>query len=170
MHELSIARSLVRVCEDAAEEQRAVRVSRVYLRLGPLSGVVREALEFAYDYATDGTLLAGSELVVEPVPVVARCEPCARDVEPAAPNRLRCPHCDEPTPTILSGRELLVRAIDYDEAPGDVGASDKEKEDGAPGGASSSSPPPFPAPTSAGSDDPAHTLAQAAETQPHPNR
>lgn len=116
MHELSIARSLVRVCEDAAREQNASRVTRVYLQLGPLSGVVREALEFAYDFATEDSLLTGSELIVEPTPLLARCERCAREVAPRAPHQLRCPECDEPTPEVISGRELLVRAIDFDQA------------------------------------------------------
>lgn len=119
MHELSIARSLVRVCEDAAREQRAHRVSRVYLKLGPLSGVVRESLEFAYDFATEGTLLAGSELVIETVPVIAACDHC--DFEGPLPDihKLRCPECGAPTPNLVSGRDLLVRAIDYDETNAD---------------------------------------------------
>ncbi|MEM6671357.1 MAG: hydrogenase maturation nickel metallochaperone HypA [Planctomycetota bacterium] len=117
MHELSIARSLVRVCEDAARDLGAARVTRVYLRLGPLAGVVREALEFAYDFAVDGTVLAGSELVIEPVPVIVRCDACEADVAPSNIHRLRCPECDAPTPNILSGRELLIRAIDHDDVP-----------------------------------------------------
>ena len=116
MHELSIARSLVRICDEAAREAGATRVTRVHVQLGPLAGVVREALEFAYDFATEDSLLAGSALVIEEVPVVVRCESCARDVEPESPHCLRCPECDAPTPTIKSGRELLVRAIDYDDS------------------------------------------------------
>lgn len=116
MHELSIARSLVQVAEEAAREASATRVTALYLRLGVLAGVVREALEFAYDFATDGTLLAGSKLIIEPVGVLAHCDGCDLDVTPESTTRLRCPVCNEPTPNILEGRELLVRAIDYDEA------------------------------------------------------
>lgn len=116
MHELSIARSIVRVSEDGAMEAGARRVRTVYLRLGPLAGVVREALDFAYDFATEGTLLEGSKLVIEPVPLIAHCGECDADVAPASTRRLRCPECDAPTPEIVSGRELLVRAIDYDDA------------------------------------------------------
>lgn len=117
MHEMSIARSLVRVAEEAALEAGASRVTALYLRLGPLAGVVREALEFAYGFATDGSLLAGSRLVIEPVELRTRCSSCEVDVSPASTTRLRCPQCDLPTPEILAGRELVVRAIDYDESP-----------------------------------------------------
>jgi len=42
-------------------------VLAVHLQLGRLSGVVREALLFAYDRACDGTALEGSELRIEEV-------------------------------------------------------------------------------------------------------
>ncbi len=116
MHELSIAHRIVSIADEAAREAGASRVNRLYLRLGTLSGVVREALEFAYGFATTATLLEGSELVVEPVDVLVRCDSCARDLPPLAPERLRCPECDAPTPQILAGRELEIRAIDYDTA------------------------------------------------------
>ena len=61
MHELSIAHSLVESAVDAAEKAGARRVTRVHLRLGALSGVVRNALEFGYEITTQGTLLEGSE-------------------------------------------------------------------------------------------------------------
>jgi hydrogenase nickel incorporation protein HypA/HybF len=59
MHELSIAMSIV---EGAAEEARrhpGERVAAVHLRLGELSGVVRDALLFSYDLACEGTPLTG---------------------------------------------------------------------------------------------------------------
>ncbi|MEM8709667.1 MAG: hydrogenase maturation nickel metallochaperone HypA [Planctomycetota bacterium] len=115
MHELSIARSLVRVAEDAAQEAGAAKVTALYLRLGVLAGVVRESLEFAYDFATDGTLLDGSKLVIEPVDLLCHCDACDREVRPASTTKIRCPHCDAPTPNVVEGREIVVRAIDYDE-------------------------------------------------------
>lgn len=117
MHELSIARSLVSVTEEAARDAGAVRVGRVYLRLGALAGVVQESLAFAWDFATAGTLLEGSDLVVEPVPVEVRCDHCGHEGPPVSRHRMRCNACDAPTPHVLHGRELVVRAIDYDEAP-----------------------------------------------------
>ncbi|MEM9379863.1 MAG: hydrogenase maturation nickel metallochaperone HypA [Planctomycetota bacterium] len=146
MHELSIARSIVRVCEDAARDTGARGVTTVYLRLGPLAGVVRESLEFAYDFATEGSLLTGSRLVIEPVPVIVRCLGCDLEVAPESPQRLRCPVCSEPTPDVVSGRELTVRAIDYDEATARSAASAAETSN-------STSPPSSP--------------SRAAPSQPH---
>ncbi len=43
MHELSIAMSIVELAEEEAE-RRSVQVNAVHLKLGALSGVVKEAL------------------------------------------------------------------------------------------------------------------------------
>ncbi|MEM0961190.1 MAG: hydrogenase maturation nickel metallochaperone HypA [Bacteroidota bacterium] len=114
MHELSIATSLVRLAEQSAREAGAARVTRVHLRLGVLSGVVREALDFAYDIATEGTMLTGSELVVEDVPLVVWCSACESERSLSTITRFRCPTCDAPTPDVRSGRELEISHLDVE--------------------------------------------------------
>ena len=65
MHELSIALSIVDGVTEEAAQHGGGLVRAVVLRLGRLSGVVREALLFAYDAACQGTALQGSELRIE---------------------------------------------------------------------------------------------------------
>ena len=78
MHELSIAMSIVELAEEEAE-RRGVQVDAVHLKLGALSGVVKEALLSCYEMACENTPLQGSRLVVEEVPVVIFCSSCQRD-------------------------------------------------------------------------------------------
>ena len=59
---------IVEAAQDEAQK-RGVRVSAVHLRLGALSGVVKDALLFSYEVACQDTPLQGSQLVVEDVPV-----------------------------------------------------------------------------------------------------
>jgi hydrogenase nickel incorporation protein HypA/HybF len=59
VHELSIAQSLVSLVQQQLPEG-VTRVTAVDMRLGALAGVVRGALEFCYDIATEGTPLQGS--------------------------------------------------------------------------------------------------------------
>ncbi len=77
MHELSIAMGIVDAALDEAR-QRGVQVSAVHLRLGALSGVVKDALLFCYEVACQDTPLAGSRLIVEDVPVVVFCSAVQR--------------------------------------------------------------------------------------------
>jgi hydrogenase nickel incorporation protein HypA/HybF len=65
MHELSIAMSIVEVASEEAERQGGARVGAVHLKLGKLSGVVREALLFSWDLACDETPIAGAKLAIE---------------------------------------------------------------------------------------------------------
>jgi hydrogenase nickel incorporation protein HypA/HybF len=111
MHELSIALSLLDLVEEEAA-RRECRVVAVHLRLGPLSGVVREALESAYELAREGTAMAEAELLVEDVPVVVSCPACAAERAPVSAVELRCSDCGTPTPVIVRGRELEVVALE----------------------------------------------------------
>lgn len=65
MHELSIAMSLVEtVCEELPRLGR-VSVKSVRIRVGPLSGVVPDALAFAFDVAAADSPIAGARLDIE---------------------------------------------------------------------------------------------------------
>jgi hydrogenase nickel incorporation protein HypA/HybF len=67
MHELSIAMSIADAAEEEASKHAGSRVCAVHLRLGKLSGVVKDALLFSWDASCDGTSLTGVRLVVEEV-------------------------------------------------------------------------------------------------------
>lgn len=114
MHELSIAMSIV----DAALEEgqrRGVAVSAVHLRLGALSGVVKDALQFSWEVATQDTALAGSNLIVEDVPVVIYCAQCKAERELASVQSFACPECGTPTMDIRHGKELEVFALEVED-------------------------------------------------------
>lgn len=115
MHELSIALSLVELAGGAARRAGAAQVTAVHLRLGAMAGVVREALEFSFPLAAEGTALEGARLEIEPVPLVVACAPCGRDVQPAAPGSFRCPICGTPSAAIVGGRELELVALELTE-------------------------------------------------------
>jgi hydrogenase nickel incorporation protein HypA/HybF len=115
MHELSIATSLVELACDEAE-RLALPVVALHVTLGPLSGVVREALKSAYEVARNGTPLAGATLIIRDVPIVAWCPVCGSEQTVESPQRLRCPVCDTPTPDVRSGRELELVALEITDA------------------------------------------------------
>lgn len=114
MHELSIAIGLVEVaCEKAAE--LGIRVEALHVRVGALSGVVKEALAFSFDEAVAGTPLAGARLEIEEVPVLVRCPRCGGAPKPASPQRLRCPDCATPTAEVVQGYELELFGLEVSE-------------------------------------------------------
>jgi hydrogenase nickel incorporation protein HypA/HybF len=112
MHELSIALAILDLVGEEAE-RRGGRVVAVHLRLGPLSGVVKDALLSAYELAREGTPFAATIMRVEEVPIEAWCPACAALCRPAFPE-LCCPSCGAPTPDVRGGRELEVVALEID--------------------------------------------------------
>lgn len=115
MHELSIAMSMVEMAAEEAARRGGAHVCAIHLRLGPLSGVVREALLFSYEVACEGTSLAGSRLVIEDVPVVVFCPDCAKEQTLDSIQRFFCPVCGAPTSQVLSGKELEVFALELEQ-------------------------------------------------------
>ena len=112
MHELSIAASIVDLAQEEAHK-RGVRVLAVHLKLGPLAGVVRDALLGSFEMAAAGTPLEHSRLVIEELPVIVFCPQCdARRTVSA--QSLCCPQCGTPTPEVLQGAELQVTALEVD--------------------------------------------------------
>lgn len=111
MHELSIAMSIVEMAEEEAQS-RNVRVSAVYLKLGMLSGVVKDALLSSYGMACDGTPLEGSRLVIEDVPVEVFCASCNMNRTLTSMQWFICPECGAATPTLVHGKELEVTALE----------------------------------------------------------
>jgi hydrogenase nickel incorporation protein HypA/HybF len=112
MHELSIAMSIIDLAWEEAESYGALGVDVVYLKLGPLSGIVKEALLFSYEIACQQTPLEGSKLVIEEVPIVVNCPVCMERRSVQSLQSLRCVACGTPTPEILEGRELMVTAME----------------------------------------------------------
>ncbi len=114
MHELSIAMSLVEMAEQETRARGAVHVSAVHLKLGLLSGVVKEALRFSYGVSCEGTLLEGSELVIEETPAVIYCDECVAERPLASIQSFFCPVCGISAPKVVSGQELELVAMEIE--------------------------------------------------------
>jgi len=115
MHELSIALSMIEMATEEAERREGVRVNALHLKLGPLSGVVKDALLFSYEIACNGTPLEGSQLVIEGVPVVIYCSECQSEQQLESVQRFCCPVCGTLSSDVVKGRELEFVAMEIEE-------------------------------------------------------
>jgi hydrogenase nickel incorporation protein HypA/HybF len=115
MHELSIAMSIVDMAQEEAERHGHAQIHAVHLRLGLLSGVVKQALLSSYQMACESTLLEGSELLIEEIPVEVFCPSCEMARPVSSIQWFCCPECGTPTPTVLRGKELQVFALEFKE-------------------------------------------------------
>jgi hydrogenase nickel incorporation protein HypA/HybF len=120
MHELSIAMSIVEVAQEEAE-RRGVQVDTVLLKLGAMSGVVKQALLSCYEMACENTSLQGSRLLIEEVPVIIFCPNCRAQRPLSSLQLFCCSECGTPCSEIVQGKELEVVALEVQEcAPNPV--------------------------------------------------
>lgn len=111
MHELSIVMSMI----DAVLEERERHggsVEAIHLRIGPLSGVDRAALEFAYEVAREQTPLAQTRLVIAETLVEFHCRVCDCIRNPVSLQQMACCVCGTPVGEITAGKELVIVAIE----------------------------------------------------------
>ena len=114
MHELSIAENLVaQVQKHLAGRERFI-VRAVGIRIGDLTDVSSEALQFGYQIACQGTALAGSQLQIAAVPVAAHCKICRRQTE-IEQYLFLCSHCGSADIEVTSGLELDLAWVDIDD-------------------------------------------------------
>ncbi len=114
MHELSIALSIVDMAEEEARRQGATLVKAVHLKVGPLSGVVQEALRFSYGIGCEGTMLEGSALVIEDEPAIIYCDRCEVERALVSIQSFFCPVCSAPASRVVRGNELELIAMEIE--------------------------------------------------------
>ena len=108
MHEVGIVNGILDTVFRAARGAGASRAVLVTLRIGDMTEVVREALDFAWEtFRDEDPLTRGCELAVEEVHPQSECLDCGR-----------CPLCGGANVRLLHGRELDIASIEI-ETPDD---------------------------------------------------
>lgn len=111
MHEVSLMQDTLILAVKEAKKAGGSRIHRVMMQIGPLSGVVPEALSFAFDILAKDTMAEGATLEIEPVPIVCYCAGCGREFTP--PDMLcECPDCGAPSLDVRRGREMHLRSLE----------------------------------------------------------
>jgi hydrogenase nickel incorporation protein HypA/HybF len=111
MHEMALAEGIVQIVEQTARANAATAVRAVWLELGALSHVEREALAFSFDAVARGTVADGARLEFVTTAGRAWCMPCGESV---AVERLgdACPVCGSYQLQVTQGDEMKVKEIE----------------------------------------------------------
>lgn len=111
MHEVSIARSLLKIIEDETKKHGVSRVTRVCVRIGTLASIVPEALTFSFEVISERTVAEGAALDIEVVPARGQCQGCNEDFEVDS-FFFVCPKCGVIASEIICGKELEISHIE----------------------------------------------------------
>ncbi len=102
MHELSIARSIVELVEEQADNRGASVVEELELEI--------QTLAFALDSAIKGSKLEKARIIRHYIEGEGQCSDC-ETIFPMNALFSPCPHCGSYLVKILKGKELRVKSI-----------------------------------------------------------
>ena len=111
MHEFSIMQSTLDTAGEKTRAAGGTRIHRLTVRVGRLSGVVPEALRFAFEGLKRESLAANANLEIEEVPAVCWCPDCAEEFE-TADLKYECPRCHQPSGDLRRGREMELASLE----------------------------------------------------------
>ena len=112
MHEMGIVLHLAKTLEDAAAEQKIIKIGRVTLQVGEVSGIMTDLFCDCWDYfSARHPVLAGSKLVLETIKAVTHCDGCGQEYE-TVPHGRTCPRCGSDRTWLLRGNEVEIKEIE----------------------------------------------------------
>ncbi|MCR5798053.1 MAG: hydrogenase maturation nickel metallochaperone HypA [Eubacterium sp.] len=102
---------LVNLAIDEAKENSASKVEKVVATIGEMTGIEPEYMHKYYKTAIKGTILEDSELIIEPEPVMAKCDKCGITYHPTRELDYLCPDCMSGLCHITAGRTFMLKEI-----------------------------------------------------------
>jgi hydrogenase nickel incorporation protein HypA/HybF len=111
MHEVGIMQSALATAAQQAKAQGAARIHCLRLRIGRLSGVAPDSLQFAFEALTPGTMAEGASLEIENVPAAFWCAKCQAEFE-CVDYLPECPRCQEMGGELRRGREMELCSME----------------------------------------------------------
>lgn len=114
MHELSIAQSILETVLGEAERRNLTAVHIIGLRIGAMTDIVPEALEFGFNALKADTFLKDTNLKIETVPIKGYCEKCQQRFE-VQEFIFVCPNCYSNKIKTEQGSELDIAYLEVED-------------------------------------------------------
>lgn len=114
MHELGIASSILDCVQTEAKKHPGSHISKVGVKIGELSGVDADALQFGFECLVKDTEHEPLELAIEWIPRVQRCPQCQHEFRMTEYDP-QCPQCGEFMTVCISGEQLDIAYMEVDE-------------------------------------------------------
>jgi len=112
---MSIVHGILMASVKAAEDAEAKCILKVNVEVGALTGVVDDAMQFAWEALTPDTIAEGATLEVHVLGASSRCRECGHEYAHGRFDGARCPECASPLVELLTGRELKIASIDIED-------------------------------------------------------
>ena len=113
MHEIGIMEHTLEIAITSAKKQNASKINQITMNIGKLSGVIPDALEFAFDVLTNKTIAENAILKINTIPVICYCNACQENFSPQE-WFFECPKCHQFSNNILQGKEIELISVEIE--------------------------------------------------------
>jgi hydrogenase nickel incorporation protein HypA/HybF len=113
LHELSLTQSIVELAIEHAHRENAMAIRSITVEIGALSGVSADAVEFAFDVCSRGTMADGARLEVLHIAGLGRCLECHGE-SGLETLTYTCPHCGSLALETVQGQEMKFTEMEID--------------------------------------------------------
>lgn len=114
MHEVGIANAILEAGQIEARRMAGSRLTRIGVRIGVLSGVDLQALNFALMALRAGTDLENIQIDLQSCPRRNRCTACDREFQTALYSE-PCPGCGSKKASLIGGEELELAFVEVED-------------------------------------------------------
>ncbi|NLL04999.1 MAG: hydrogenase maturation nickel metallochaperone HypA [Clostridiaceae bacterium] len=111
MHEYSITQQIVKIAEENAISNGAIKIERISLVVGELSGFIGESIQMYFDVLSKGTLAEGAIVDITYVKPQLKCSKC-NSFFYRKRFSFECPQCGGMGLPTEIGKEFYVKDID----------------------------------------------------------
>ncbi len=108
MHEVSLASGIMEIITGECRKKGYGRIDSVNVRIGRASGIMPDALVFAFDIVKADSIADRAVLNIETVAVGGHCRDCGRDFSVEQEYVLSCPLCGGSQFAVTAGREMDI--------------------------------------------------------------
>ncbi len=116
MHEMSLVQGLFQQLHTIARENKASKVIRLTMSIGPLSGVVIDSFQFGFDILSkEDDLVREADLEIVIPPVIYRCSGCGFSKETAGARPEQCEECKDTILIPEGGDDLILQQVEMEQ-------------------------------------------------------
>ena len=109
---MGIVLHLAKTLEAEAKERNIIKIGRVTLQVGEVSGIMTDLFSDCWNYfKVKSEVLKESTLVIEQIPAVTFCSSCKKKYETVKYGR-ECPYCGSYETWLVKGDDCIIKDIE----------------------------------------------------------
>lgn len=112
MHEFAISENILSTVKSKLDDPYTSAVSKIYITLGVLSGVEKNALQYSFSLREKKPPFIHTKLIIQENQLTILCDACKKTTLIRSSFTLKCGSCGKLTTTIIKGKEMTIDKIE----------------------------------------------------------